>query len=165
MKKSIYYLIANTLTIIVAAIVLACIEETKGFPEINLSLNIVRIVDKFTPIIFLLPVEAASIILCAYECTSDKKIPAALDIAGLVVTILAVFFACVSVVWVGQNYQGAGAAVKIPFILIGCFVAGLVSIFLTDEVSKKNPTFGSFLPLIGSVVIIAGFVLDLLIKY
>ena len=165
MKKSLYYLIANTLSIIVAAIVLACITETKGYPVINMDLTVASIVDKFTPLIFVLPVEAASIILCAYECTSDKKLPVALDILGAVVTILAVLFTCVSVVWVGQNYQGAGALVKVPFILLGCFAAGLVAIYSTDAVSKKNPDFGGFLPFIGSAIIIIGFVLDLLIKY
>ena len=165
MKKSIFYLIANTLTNIVVVILLACITETKGYPAVDFSLEITQLLDKFAPMAILLIVEALSIILCAYECTSEKEIPAALNVVGEVVTIASIFYSLVAVVWVGQNYAGAGAVVKVPFILLGCYVAGLVGIYSSNAVSKKNPTLGSFLPLIGIVVIIAGFVLDLLIKY
>ena len=165
MKKSIYYLIANTLTNILVVILLACITETKGYPAINFGLEITQLLDKFAPMAFLLIIEAASIILCAYECTSEKEIPAAINVVAEVVTIASILYSLVAVVWVGQNYAGAGALVKVPFILLGCYAAGLVGIYSAETVSKKNPTLGGLLPLISVLVIIAGFVLDLLIKY
>ena len=118
MKKSIFYLIANTLTNIVVVILLACITETKGYPAVDFSLEITQLLDKFAPMAILLIVEALSIILCAYECTSEKEIPAALNVVGEVVTIASIFYSLVAVVWVGQNYAGAGTVtqvVKSPF--------------------------------------------------
>ena len=73
MKKSIYYLIANTISIIAAIIFLTCLKGN-SYPFFDLSLEVTRISpDTFEPIKYVLLVEAASIMLCAYECTSGKS--------------------------------------------------------------------------------------------
>ena len=159
MKKSIYYLIANTISIIAAIIFLTCLKGN-SYPFFDLSLKVTGISpDTFEPIKYVLLVEAASIMVCAYECTSGKS-NKAIDIVGAIVTILTVFYTWLSVVLVFDNYGGAGATIALPFFLIGGYVLCVVSFFLVNPVSKKNSLVGGLLPVAGVVLFITGLVLD-----
>ena len=159
MKKSIYYLIANTISIIAAIIFLTCLKGN-SYPFFDLSLKVTGISpDTFEPIKYVLLVEAASIMVCAYECTSGKS-NKAIDVVGAIVTILTVFYTWLSVVLVLENYGGAGATIALPFFLIGGYVLCVVSFFLVNPVSKKNSLVGGLLPVAGVVLFITGLVLD-----
>ena len=159
MKKSIYYLIANTISIIAAIIFLTCLKGN-SYPFFDLSLKVTGISpDTFEPIKYVLLVEAASIMVCAYECTSGKS-NKAIDVVGAIVTILTVFYTWLSVVLVFDNYGGAGATIALPFFLIGGYVLCVVSFFLVNPVSKKNSLVGGLLPVAGVVLFITGLVLD-----
>ena len=150
MKKSIYYLVANTISIIAAIIFLTCLKGN-SYPFFDLSLKVTSISpDTFEPIKYVLLVEAASIMGCAYECTTGKS-NKAIDIIGAIVTILTVLL---------DNYGGAGATIALPFFLIGGFALCVVSFFLSNPISKKNNLVGSLLPVAGVVLFIAGLVLD-----
>lgn len=159
MKKSIYYLVANTISIIAAIIFLTCLKGN-SYPFFDLSLKVTSISpDTFEPIKYVLLVEAASIMGCAYECTTGKS-NKAIDIIGAIVTILTVLYTWVSVVLVLDNYGGAGATIALPFFLIGGFALCVVSFFLSNPISKKNNLVGSLLPVAGVLLFIAGLVLD-----
>ena len=159
MKKSIYYLIANTISIIAAIIFLSCIKDN-AYPFFDFSLKVTGMsTDAFEPIKYVSLVEAASIMVCAYECTSGKS-NKVVDVVGAIVTILTVLYTWVSVVLVLDNYGGAGASIALPFFLIGGFALCVVSFFLSNPISKKNNLVGSLLPVAGVLLFIAGLVLD-----
>lgn len=163
MRKSIYYLIANTVSIIAAFIFISCIK-TNAYPIFGFDLIVSDLKSAFEPFKYFLVVEALSIVFCTQDLVSasnkkDGKVPFALlkNVIAGVVTIGSIFYTWIAVILTLENYR-IGSEISIPFFFMGAFVLGIVCIYLSSFVSKKNATIGSWLVPTGLLAIVTGLV-------
>lgn len=165
MKKSIYYLIANVVSIIAAYIFLAIVGNK--YPLFDLSLVVTSLKDTFTSFIFALPVLALSIIVTTRECVLNEAKPSTLSKVLLFITaigtILSIGFTWFSAILVVEGYA-INMTVSLPLIYLISYVVGILLLYVAPIISKKNQNAGISLVIIALSLIIAGITYDCIEK-
>lgn len=169
MRKSIYYLIANALSTLAAVIFIACLPETSMYPIFGTSLAISKSASVWTPMIFVLPVLALSIIVMVQDVVSyynngknHARVPftKTKDITLGIITIASILYTWVSIILECDGYnQGF---VELPLFFVICYVVGVALIFISPLVSKKNQGVAASLVLASVLVMISGLLYELL---
>lgn len=156
MKKSIYYLIANVVSIVVAAIFLNSVGNK--FPVFDLGLKVVDLADTFSALVYALPVLALSIIVTTREVTLNEERPTVLSKVLLVVTAVAtvasIGFTWFSAVLVLDGYA-INNTVSLPLVFLVSYVLGVALLYVAPVLSRKNQNLGAILVATALVLIVA----------
>ena len=167
MRKSIYYLVANTLSLIAAIIVIAVID--KNYPVFGLDLTVNALKNSFEPIKYVLIVEAIAIIFTTQDVVSSiehKKSNSEVPFTTLkntimgIITVITILYTWLSVILEYNDYS-SGSTIEIPYFFLGGFVIGLVMIFLSKLVNKVNDTVGASLVCSGLLLMVSGVLYEL----
>lgn len=169
MRKSIYYLIANALSTLAAVIFIACLPENSMYPIFDTSLKISSSASVWTPMIFVLPVLALSIIVMVQDVVSyynngknHARVPftKTKDITLGIVTIASILYTWVAIILECDGYNKG--TVDLPVFFAICYAAGIALIFVSPLVSKKNQGVAASLVLTAVLVMISGLLYELL---
>lgn len=168
MRKSIYYLIANTVSTVAALIFVACISGNL-YPVFGFDLIVQSpMKTAFEPFKYVLVIEALAIVLCTYDVVSSsrsngKKLPFELgqNIIGAVVTIVSVLYTWVSVILIFENYR-IGQTISIPYFFIAFYVVGVLMLYASGAAAKKNGTVGASLIVSALLLMISGLLYECL---
>ena len=156
MKKSIYYLIANAVSIIAAAIFLGCF--TSKVPLFGFDLQVTSLVDTFYSLVFALPVLALSIIVTTRECTLNEAKPSLLSKVLLVVTavatVLTIGYTWFSAVLVCDKYA-INTTLSFPLVYAISYVVGVACLYLAPVINKKNANLSAIVVITALVLIVA----------
>lgn len=165
MKKSIYYLVANALSIVAALIFLNVVGNK--FPVFDLSLQVTSLGDTFTSFVLALPVLALSIVVTTREVVLNEAKPSllskVLSLVTAVLTIVSVGFTWFSAVLVFDNYSNF-STISLPIVFLVSYVVGVALLFVSPVLSNKNQNLGATLVATSLVLMVASVVFECLEK-
>jgi len=170
MRKSIYYLIANALSTLAAVIFIACLNPDKAnYPVFGPSLEIIESASVWTPMIFVLPVLALSIIIMVQDVVSfynngqnHSRVPftKTKNIVMGIITVVSILYTWAAIILECDGYnQGI---VSLPLFFVIFYAVAVILIFLSPLVSKKNQGVGAALVLSSILLMISGLLYELL---
>lgn len=163
MKKSIYYLVANILSTIAAAIFMGVVNHQLPFFSLGDFVVVGMSQNCWEPMKFVLPVVALSIIHVTRDVVVHKDnnqnttLDKVINIVMCVVTVISVFYTWFAAILEYDNYA-SNMKIDFPVIYLVYFVVGLVFIFLTSIVSKKNSTIAISVATLGLLLPIGGII-------
>lgn len=163
MKKSIYYLIANILSTIAAAIFIGVVNHQLPFFNLDDFVVVGMSQNCWEPMKFVLPVVALSIIhvtrdIALHKDNSQKTtLDKVIDVIMCVVTVVSIFYTWFAAILEYDNYA-SNMKIDFPLIYLIYFVVGLVFIFLTSVVAKKNSTIAISVATLGLLLPIGGII-------
>lgn len=162
MKKSIYYLIANSLSLVIAWITMGAMQ---GMCPININfatMTVNNVVSWWGPLVLVVAIEALSIIHVTIDCTRDTSNSLLSKILNVVLGILTVggiYITWLALILESHNYN-LGSQLSFPLIYTILFVVSLIGILLTPVFNKKNGTFAISLIFVSLLVFVAGVAYD-----
>lgn len=168
MKKSIYYLIANILSTITAAIFIAIVNQQ--YPLLGTNFTVTKFTDIWESMKYILPVVTLSIIVTTRDIAlnkEDSKLTAldkTLSTITAILTIISIFYTWVFAILSYDHYT-VGQQISIPFAFIISYIIGITMIYLTPIISKKNANLGLTFIFTAIILIIASIVYECLDAY
>ncbi len=166
MRKSVYYLVANTISLVAALIVMAAMGNVCPL-GVN-GTEVTALTDSWSiPLIIVVAIEALSIIYCIkdvsdYGLSTTKEKSAMTVVFDAVMGILTVggiFFTWLACILEAHNYN-IGNKIAFPLVYTILFVVGLVLLLVSSLLSKKNPTSAISLIFASIIVVVAGIAYD-----
>lgn len=163
MRKSIYYLIANTFSLIVAAIVINAMGSNT-YPLFGFNLEVTALKSSWEPLKYVALIEALIIILTTQDVVSyanhkqnNTSVPFTTlkNIIMSIVTIATVLYTWISVILEYNDYA-AGSLIVPPYYFICFFIGGVVLMLVSKFVAKLNGTISISLVCSGLLLMISG---------
>ena len=168
MRKSIYYLIANILSTIAAAIFIGVVNFQ--YPFFGTDLIVTGMSQNcWEPLKIVLPVVALSIIYVTRDVVvhkdgkQDTGLDKTINVIMGIITILSILYTWFAAILEYDQYA-INVKINFPIIYFIYFAVALVVLFVAPVISKKNQTIGSVLTF-SSILIAVGGVINECLEY
>lgn len=168
MRKSIYFLLANTISLIAAAIFIGVTNT--NLPYFGFDLAVFTLKSCWEPLKIVVAVETLSILFCVQDlvsysehCKTNTKVPFTFlkDVIMGVITVITILYTWVAVILEFDNYA-VGQTISMPLYFIIFYVVGIVLILLSGLLAKKNATVGISLVFASILLMISGLLYECL---
>lgn len=162
MRKSIYYLIANTISLIAAVIVIAL--NGNNYPVYGFNLEVTTLKNAWEPIKYVALVEALVIIFTTHDVVSaidhkkdhsDVPFTSLKNIIMAIVTVLTILYTWVSVILEYDDYS-TGNLISAPYYFISFFLIGVAMMIVSKFISKLSDGISATLVLSAVLLMVSG---------